>query len=59
MENESSPITITFEIERSDLINKVFIGYETTDGAEHILASAAPPVSSELWGSPALPEEET
>jgi len=59
MENKSSPVTVTLEVERSDDIANVFIGYETTDGTEHILASAAPPVSAELWGSPIPPEEET
>jgi hypothetical protein len=48
MENDPLPATVTLDIETADRIARVFIGYETTDGTEHLLASAAPPAKAEL-----------
>lgn len=48
MKNEQLPATVTLDIETADHIARVFIGDETTDGTEHLLASAAPPAKAEL-----------
>jgi hypothetical protein len=58
MGDNQSPIEISLEIEESDDIAEVFLGYETADGTEYILASVALPASGELRGIPPSSKEE-
>jgi len=51
MDDTSLPVDVTLEVEDAENISTLFIGYETTDGTEVIVASAAPPARAELQGS--------
>ncbi len=59
MGNIQSQIDVSVEVEESDDISKLFIGYETADGTEYILASVALPASAELRGIPSSSEEDS
>ncbi|MBV0926268.1 hypothetical protein KTS45_18840 [Halomicroarcula limicola] len=51
MEDQTSPTDFSLNIQESDEIAEVFVGYRTTDGEEIILTSAELPVRATLQSS--------
>jgi hypothetical protein len=51
MDENTTPVKVTFTVDEIDDIAKLFIGYEDTDGTEFVLATMEPPAIAELKGT--------
>lgn len=58
MEDGAVPVDVSLDVQDSDGIAAVFIGYQTSDGDEVVIASAEPPATAQLKGQDFHTDEE-